>query len=65
MNINIIGSGNIASQFLKKFNENSQVKISQWYSRSFKKSNDNNGIIKINKLKDLKKADINFLMVSD
>ncbi len=65
MNINIIGSGNIASQFVKKFNENSQVKISQWYSRSFKKSNDNNGIIKINKLKDLKKADINFLMVSD
>ena len=65
MNINIIGSGNIASQFVKKFNENTQVKISQWYSRSFKKSKDNNGIIKINTLKDLKTADINFLMVSD
>lgn len=65
MNINIIGRGNIASQFVKKFNKIPQIKILQWYSRSFKKSKDNNGIMKINKLEDLKSADVNFLMISD
>ena len=65
MKINIIGRGNVASQFVKKFNSIPKLKILHWYSRSFKKTLDNNGIKRTNNLKDLKDADINFLMVSD
>ena len=65
MNINIIGRGNVASQLVKKFNKIPKLKILHWYSRSFKKKVDNNGIKRTNNLKDLKDADINFLMVSD
>jgi len=65
MNINIIGRGNVATQFVKKFSKIRKLKILHWYSRSFKKKIDNNGIERINNLKDLKTADINFLMVSD
>ncbi len=65
MKINIIGRGNVASQFVKKFNTIPKLKILHWYSRSFKKTVDNNGIKRTNNLKDLKNADINFLMVSD
>ena len=65
MNINIIGRGNVASQFVKKFNKIPKLKILHWYSRSFKKTLDDNGIKRTNNLKDLKDADINFLMVSD
>lgn len=65
MKINIIGRGNVASQFVKKFNTIPKLKILHWYSRSFKKTVDNNGIKRTNNLKDLKDADINFLMVSD
>jgi len=65
MNINIIGRGNVASQFVKKFNKISKLKILHWYSRSFKKTIDNDGVKRTNNLKDLKDADINFLMVSD
>ena len=65
MKINIIGRGNVASQFVKKFNTIPKLKILHWYSRSFEKTVDNNGIKRTNNLKDLKNADINFLMVSD
>ena len=65
MNINIIGRGNVASQFVKEFNKIPKLKILHWYSRSFKKTLDNNGIERTNNLKELKAADINFLMVSD
>ena len=65
MKINIIGRGNVASQFVKKFNKIPKLKILHWYSRSFKKTLDDNGINRTNNLKDLKDADINFLMVSD
>ena len=65
MKINIIGRGNVASQFVKKFNTIPKLKILHWYSRSFEKKVDNNGIKRTNNLKDLKNADINFLMVSD
>ena len=65
MKINIIGRGNVASQFVKKFNTIPKLKILHWYSRSFEKTIDNNGIKRTNNLKDLKNADINFLMVSD
>ena len=65
MKINIIGRGNVALQFVKKFNTIPKLKILHWYSRSFKKTVDNNGIKRTNNLKDLKNADINFLMVSD
>tara|TARA_Y100000766_G_scaffold52422_1_gene42354 strand:+ start:434 stop:1183 length:750 start_codon:yes stop_codon:yes gene_type:complete len=65
MKINIIGRGNVASQFVKKFNTIPKLKILHWYSRSFEKKVDKNGIKRTNNLKDLKNADINFLMVSD
>ena len=65
MKINIIGRGNVAIQFVKKFNTIPKLKILHWYSRSFKKTVDNKGIKRTNNLKDLKDADINFLMVSD
>ena len=65
MKINIIGRGNVASQFVKKFNTIPKLIILHWYSRSFEKTVDNNGIKRTNNLKDLKNADINFLMVSD
>ena len=65
MKINIIGAGNLATQFVKNLENKNEINILQWYSRSFKKSKNNNGVIKINKLEDLKSADINLLMVSD
>ena len=42
MKINIIGRGNVASQFVK--NTIPKLKILHWYSRSFEKTVDNNGI---------------------
>ncbi len=65
MKINIIGGGNLATQFLKKLLQKTEVEICQWYSRSFKKLVTKNGINKINDLNYLKPVDINLLMVPD
>jgi len=65
MNINILGNGNLASQYVKIFSKISTIKIIQWYARSFNNEILNNGIHKINNLNELKIVDINFLMISD